>query len=278
MYDRIAVPLDGSVIAGGAIGPARRLARAHDADLVLVAVSTPATGGTARAEEVLEQGRQHAGPDVETLVIDHTDAAVALGDFDAADPRTLLCMTTRGRGAAHGALLGRTALSVVEHSPHAVVLIGPRCDRDRESPIDPIIACLDGTGEAEHVVPWVTAWSEHTGASILLFRVVYPVGAPGVGDPPSRARLDDLAYLDTIRQQLHTAHPDIRQVTVSHERPASAISEAAHGFDDAMFAVATSHPSTVSELLLGSTAADVIRAARVPVLIVSKHGTSSPPA
>lgn len=278
MYDWVAVPLDGSVTAYGAIGPARRLAHAHDAQLVLVTVATPATGGTTKADDILHEGRQRAEVDVETLVIDHTDAAVALGEFDAADARTLLCMTTRGRGAAHRALLGSTALSVVEHSPHAVVLIGPRCDKKRDTPIDPIITCLDGTTEAEQIVPWATAWSERTGASILLLRVVYPTGAPGVGDPPSQERLDDLAYLDTIRQRLHAEHPDIRHVTIPHERPASAISEAAHGYDDAMFAVATSHPSTVTELLLGSTAADIIRAARVPVLIVSRHGSLPPPA
>jgi nucleotide-binding universal stress UspA family protein len=277
MYDRIAVALDGSVTAYAAIGPARRLARAHDAQLVLVTVATPNTGGTAKAETVLEKGRQRAGVNVDTMIIDHTDAAVALGEFDAADPRTLVCMTTRGRGSARRALLGSTALAVVEHSPYAVVLIGPLCDQHRDTPIDPIVTCLDGTTDAEHILPWASAWSEHTGATILLLRAVYPAGPPGAGDPPSRAQLDDLAYLEQIRQRLRSEHPDIRQVTIPHEQPAVAIREAAHGYDDAMFAVATSHPSFVKELLLGSTAADIIRAARVPVLIVSKQGTSPPP-
>ncbi|MGF1598314.1 MAG: universal stress protein [Acidimicrobiales bacterium] len=43
-----------------------------------------------------------------------------------------------------------------------------------------------------------------------------------------------------------------------------------------MLAVASSHPGTVTELLLGSTAAAVIRNAHVPVLVVSKSGTSPP--
>ena len=103
--------------------PGRRLAREHGATLVLVSV---ATDGVAEAEAVLAEGRRLAGSELDVLVIEHDDPAVALGDFDASDPRTLLCMSTRGRGAVGRALIGRMALSVVEHSPHAVVLIGPR--------------------------------------------------------------------------------------------------------------------------------------------------------
>jgi nucleotide-binding universal stress UspA family protein len=97
MFDRIAVPLDGSDIAARAIGPGRRLAKVHDARLVLVTVATPATGGTARAHDILAAGCVAAGhDDVDTLVIDADDAAGALAEFDADHPATLMCMTTRG--------------------------------------------------------------------------------------------------------------------------------------------------------------------------------------
>ncbi len=56
-----------------------------------------------------------------------------------------------------------------------------------------------------------------------------------------------------------------------------AIRHASRGHDDAMLAVTTSHPGRTTQLLLGSRAADVIRAATVPVLVASKHGTAPPP-
>ena len=274
MYDRIAVPLDGSATAFRAIGPARRVARAHDAGLELVTVATDRR----TAEAVLTEGRRLAGSDdVDTVVLEHADAAVALGDHDASDPRTLLCMTTRGRGSAHRALVGSTALAVVEHSPHAVVLIGPRCDLDRDSPISPVIVCLDGTPEAEHVVGWATAWCAHTGASITLLRVVYPIGEPGAGDPPGTATIHDLRYLERVAERVRADHPDVTHLTLPHERPTDAIRHASRGHDDAMLAVTTSHPGRTTQLLLGSRAADVIRAATVPVLVASKHGTAPPP-
>lgn len=86
MYDRIAGALDGSVTASGAIGPARRLARADDARLVLVSVATSPADGAANATAVLDEGRRRAGGSTETLAIDGDDAAFALADFTAADP------------------------------------------------------------------------------------------------------------------------------------------------------------------------------------------------
>ena len=62
----------------------------------------------------------------------------------------------------------------------------------------------------------------------------------------------------------------------SHERPDEAIRDASTGHDNAMLAVATSHQGMITGLLLGSTAAAVIRNAHVPVLVVPKSGTSPP--
>ncbi len=56
-----------------------------------------------------------------------------------------------------------------------------------------------------------------------------------------------------------------------------AIRDATDGYSNAMFAIATSHPGPVTDLLLGSTAAHIIRTADVPVLVVSKTDTADPP-
>lgn len=276
MYDRIAVPLDGSATAYRAIGPARRIARVHGARLELVTVDT-GSGTDPRA--VLAEGRRRAGGDADTVAIEHRDAAVALGAHDESHPRTLLCMTTRGHGAARRALIGSTALAVVEHSPHAVVLVGPRCDVDRTTPIEPVIVCLDGSSETLVVLPWVTAWCSVTDAPIMLVRVTYPLGTPGAGEPPATEAVRDLRHAEQVADRIRAEHPGIAvtQTTIPHEQPIDAIRASAHGHDDAMLAVTTSHPTTTTQLALGSVAADVVRAATVPVLVASKQGTSAPP-
>ncbi len=60
MFDRIAVPLDGSEIAFPALGPGRRLAHVHGARLVLVTVATPETGGITGARH-LGRRQAHSG-------------------------------------------------------------------------------------------------------------------------------------------------------------------------------------------------------------------------
>jgi nucleotide-binding universal stress UspA family protein len=277
MFDRIAVPLDGSDLALRAVGPGRRLARVHDARLVLVTVATPEIGGTTRATNVLAAGRLVAGPDVDTLMIDADDAASALAAFDVDHPATLMCMTTRGRGALRRRLLGSAALAVVRQSPRAVVLVGPRCSPELGSPIDPIIVCLDGTGEAEVVLPWATRWAQCTDAALLLVHVVYPVAPPEVRVPPSTDLIEQLEYLPRLSQQIRAEHPNVRHLTISGADPGVAIREATDGYRHAMFAIATSHPGPAMDLLVGSTAAQLIRTADVPVLVVSKTDTAGPP-
>ena len=277
MFDRIAVPLDGSDIALRAIGPGRRLARVHDARLVLVTVATPETGGTTRAHNVLAAGRLVAGTDVEILTIDADDAASALAEFDADYPATLVCMTTRGHGAMRRKLIGGVALAVVRDSPQAVVLIGPRCNPDLDTPIDPIIVCLDGTPAAEVVLPWATRWGQSTDAGLLLIHVVYPVAPPEARIPPSMHRVEQLDYLTGLSQQLRAEHPNVRHITIPGADPGVAIRDATDVYANAMFAIATSHPGPVTDLLLGSTASHIIRTADVPVLIVSKTDTAAPP-
>jgi nucleotide-binding universal stress UspA family protein len=219
MFDRIAVPLDGSDIAARAIGPGRRLANVHGARLVLVTVATPAIGGTNRAHNVLAAGGVVAGDDVDTLVIDADDAASALAAFDADHPATLMCMTTRGHGALRRKLLGGVALAVVRDSPHAVVLVGPRCNAELDTAIDPIIVCLDGTNEAEVVLPWATRWARSTDAALLLMHVVYPFGPPEVRVPPSRQLVEQLDYLPKLSQQLRAEHIDVRHITIPTPTP-----------------------------------------------------------
>jgi nucleotide-binding universal stress UspA family protein len=274
MYQRIAVPLDGSELAYNALGPAQRIAAIHQAQLLLVVV---ATAEVLNPTAVLDEAQRRIGAPTKSLVLDHDDAAQALGAYDASEAETLLCMTTRGRGALRRAILGSTALSVVEHSPYAVVLIGPDCDLTKTGPIDHIIICLDGTADAEVIIPWATEWAGRNSTPILLLKVVYPIGSPGVSDPPSQEFRAELNYLSDLTDRLQAQGAKLQQITLAHQNPSEAIREATQNYHDALIAVTTSHPNRLAELLDGSTAADVIRRSSTPVLIASRHGTISPP-
>lgn len=297
MYDCIAVPLDGSPTALAALPTAVRLTTAFGARLALVTVATPAVasaGGTARVvqqgrrsidelteptatEETADAEHRTSGASVELIELEGPDAAEALGRFDADHPRTLLCLSTTGRGAARRALLGSTALQVVRHSPYAVLLVGPACDRSRNGPIEPIIACLDGSAEAEVVVPWVAAWARHTGSTIELIRAIYPFGEPGAADPPTSEQVADLRSLERVAAELAQQGLATRTNTTPREDPLGLIDEALRSAPDGIVALSTSHPGRLAEVLTGSTAAEVVRSSPLPVLITSRADTAPPP-
>lgn len=283
MYEHVAVPLDGSEAALSAIAPARRLAAAFDAELVFVSVATPAVeraGGTAavfsealgRLAAVDTTDGAAARPAV--VELDRPDAAATLGRFDADDPRTLVCMSTTGRGALGRAVLGSTALSVVRHSPFAVVLVGPRCGWASTGPVGPIVTCLDGSRDAEVVLPWVEAWARHTGATVELVRGVYPFGEPGAADPPTAEQIADLGYLGKIAARVRDHGVEVRADTSVVERPLGMILDAVDAAPDGVVALSTSHPGLVTGLLAGSNAADVVRRSTIPVLVASRDDTA----
>lgn len=291
MYDRIAVPLDGSRVAAAALPTGRRLAATFGARLALVSVSTHAVERSGGITAVLDEGRRtlaeleglpsDGGPtdtgSIELVQLDGPDAAAALGRFDGDHPRTLVCMSTTGRGAAHRTLLGSTALAVVRHSPFAVVLVGPRCDPSRTGPVDPIITCLDGSPEAESVLPWVERWARSTGAAIELVRAVYPLGEPGRADPPTAEQIADLGYLDRVARMLAEQGVRCRHETVPHERPVEVVDAAVRSAPDSIVALSTSHPGRMVDLMMGSQAAELVRTAMVPVLVASRRDTVPPP-
>ena len=105
---------------------------------------------------------------------------------------------------------------------------------------------------------------------------MYPVGEPGVADPPGERFLDDLAYLERVRGRLDAL--EVRHQTVPHVSASVGIADELRGFDDALLAVSTSHPGAVADLVRGSATGDLLRSVTVPVLVVSKTGTVPPPA
>lgn len=285
MYERIAVPLDGSATALSAIGPAQRLASTFGAELVLVSVATPAVerlGGTtvvfSEALARLAAGDRSGAvaPAPPTVELAGADAADALGRFDAEDPLTLVCMSTTGRGALGRSVLGSSALSVVRRSPFAVVLVGPRCVWTTSGPVDPIVACLDGSHHAEAVLPWVEAWARRTGAVVELVRGVYPFGEPGAADPPTAERIADLGYLGRVAARVRGRGIEVRADSTVVERPLRMILDAIGAAPDGVVALSTSHPGLVTGLLAGSTAAEVARRAPIPVLVASHRDTADP--
>jgi len=266
MYSHVLVPLDGSDRALAALGPARRLARLHDAQLRVVTVATPDTTAE-EIEAIVAIGRQAAGAAVpEAIVLRGTDAASELARLDRDSPQSLLCLTTRARRPLGRMLFGSVAGELVRQSTKAAVLVGPSCDVADTTAIRRLVVCLDGTPAGETILPWAARWNLATGVPLVLVRVVYPLVDAAARIPPTEEQLDDLGYVRRLALRLGQAGHRVADVTVQHASASDALVDLAAGIPGTLLAVSTA----AAEPLEGSTAGQLVRSSSVPVLVASR--------
>jgi nucleotide-binding universal stress UspA family protein len=132
MTDRanLLVPLDGSAAADRALQTARDLARAMDAEVVLLHVLDPPEGraGMASSDEAVEylRGRQETVETPARYRVQEGRTAIqgileAVRDEDA----VLVVLATHGRSAHPESPLGSVARELPRLCPKPVVLVGP---------------------------------------------------------------------------------------------------------------------------------------------------------
>lgn len=270
MYSRVLVPLDGSDRALAALGPARRLARLHHAQLGVVTVAAPETTD-AEIEAVVAAGLRVAGdPAAPAIVLRGLDAASELARLDREYQDTLLCLTTRARRPLGRAVLGSVARDVVRASDQALVLVGPRCAPTDAGGFHRLLVCLDGTPEGEIILSWATRWSVASGLPLALMRVVYPLVDPASRIAPTEEQLDQLGYVYRVARRLERDGYQVAGATVQHPSTSAAIIDFAAANPDALIAVSTADPDPLAEALEGSIAAQVVRSSSAPV-IVARH-------
>ena len=127
MFGDVIVPLDGSLEASRALGPAAIVAGSLDSTLRAVAFAAPKNH-----VDVQDAVQSQVGEftDVKTSVLVADAAAPVADEFAAlveASPEALVCMTTAGHGRTAG-LTGSVATELLRKLSRPVLLIGPECD------------------------------------------------------------------------------------------------------------------------------------------------------
>ncbi|HET7229396.1 MAG TPA: universal stress protein [Longimicrobium sp.] len=294
MFGCIAVPLDGSAAAECALPLAASLARESRARLQLLRVhgkhrpgealeAIPAYGWeqiaaydngsdqeayereadeltalAARATVrwgVMASSRMLRGDPAQSIVEHARDARV-----------DLLVMSTHAAGGRLHGPMGSVAEVVMRHSHIPVLLARP------DSPAPPrgtgprtILVPLDGSAFSEAILDPVVAVAHATGAEVKLLRVLGP------GEMPSFIHADlpptPEAYLNGIAGVLppNVTVSDAR-VVVDPSASLAILHEAAEVGAD-LIAMATHGCGGARSLLLGSTAAQVLRGTRKPLLL-----------
>ncbi len=272
MTATVYVPLDGSERAEAALPPACALAERTGAELVLVATPWPATS-TETVNNYLSARAAFLDQPARTRLVLDREIADAVR-MVAAEPDTLVCMTTRGRGVVQEALLGSVAAEVVRTSVAPVLFVGPRMGARWELGDDPlIIAGLDGSTPSLVAAQSAGVLAISIRARVRAVEVLRPSDVITVGE----VRAGDVAMLEHVVAELTE-----RGVTADYEMvdgydAADTLAEHAASQHAAVISVASHGRSGMARALLGSIAMRTIRHAPCPVLVtgpaVHRHAT-----
>jgi nucleotide-binding universal stress UspA family protein len=249
---RILVPLDGSRLAERAVSVASALARLFHERVILLTV-----GGDDRvlrppADQLAAEGipattEAVMGPVAETIC-----------RFAHEQDVGLIVMSTQGNTGARRRIMGSVAQRVVRQAQRPVLIVPPRAQVADRPSFDRLIVSLDGSNEAERVLPFASSFARRFGAPVVLLHAFDEV-SDGL-DAIER-------YLARETERLASEGVEAEFRTVA-DQPAEAILGALDPERQDLLMIATHGRGGVERLLLGSVAQSVVRSSGAPVLLV----------
>jgi nucleotide-binding universal stress UspA family protein len=285
MTQKILIPLDGSTVAEGILTPLSHLLE-RDAEVTLLQVSEPGSELDREPLGPLSMAATKALVSVEARLAQTARARVKIVRGDPATEivrharetgQTLIAMATHGRTGLDRWLRGSVAERVLRTTRTPLLLCNPRgFTGHREGPFRKILVPLDGSSEADQVLPHVIELARAYGARVSLLRVEplivtefpSPLLEGSLWDPAATTR-----SLEPQRERLRAAGLEVETIA-AYGVVALEILRAASDSD--LLAMSTHGRSGPSRWWFGSVAEQVLREARVPLLVVRAGGEASP--
>jgi nucleotide-binding universal stress UspA family protein len=299
MFHKILIPLDGSPLAEKALQHVMQLAPPDSAELVLVNVIETyrysATTMEMPSIDVLRYVRKGVETYMDTqrsqleaqqyavqLYIMDGDAAGGILDVAHTTEADLIVMTTHGRSGVARWALGSVAERVIHNAPLPVWLVRENTRVISPHEMQRILVPLDGSAMAETALDQAQRLAQKTGAELLLLRVVPEpddINRRMIFATESSAqtalatwRCHAEQYLANVVQERIGAGIDIRTLVTSGAPVRSMLDTISAESIDAIV-MATHARLGFDRLLHGSVAAEVLRHAGCPLLLV--HATEA---
>ncbi len=269
----IVVPLDGSIVAEGALPLAADIARRSNALLHLVQVRAPAPVAVAAgAGEFLPETEPYLAREAERFCLNTTYMTAELAEPDPIGALTayaisaqcdLVVLATHGHGALGRAWIGSMADQLVTALPMPLLIVRPA---ERPTPgrerIRNLAVLLDGSDRAEAILEPVTRLGALYDARYALIRVS--------GEPPTHGPGDARLYLEEVAQVLRGRGLETATLVLPGWDVAAAVADFAWGAGADLIAVAT-HGRT-GPAQRGSVTQELLRLGPTPLLTLLAPG------
>jgi len=279
---RILIPLDGSSLAEAVVPVAGALARDYEAEILLLRALPikRSADEEAEAQQAAEEYLARVGEDLRRRGLSavewkvwYNEPAQAIVDAATYNEIDLVTMATHGRSGLGRLFLGSVAESVVRRLTVPVLLVRGEPSAEPGA-IGRILVPLDGSEASEAVLAVVAGLAGPFDFTIDLLHVVEPLTPAALAEVGSQA--DEL-----LRRRYAEAETDLARLAGRLEArglrvrwtarlglAAEAIQEYADREKIGLIAMTTHGRSGLGRLFLGSVAEQILRAARVPVLLL----------
>jgi nucleotide-binding universal stress UspA family protein len=260
MFKHFIVPIDGSPASFDALPVAAQLATAVGGKIDVISVRRHS--GVASSTRALERELdrvQHDSPEVCRIVTTDESVADAISDIVRSTPDSLVVMSSHGHGRS-AAVLGSTTDRVLRAIGGPVVVVGPSCEVHDLGALDGnYIVPIDGSARAERMVPIVATWALQFGGLPSLVKAIDDVVRP----------VSDESYLSAVAHGLRrrTGRP-VEYEVLDGDHVARAIVDFARSSHASLIFLSTHGRTGLERLRSGSVAAEVVRRAPCPVVMV----------
>jgi len=265
---QLVVAVDGSDRAAVAVHVAQQLARPLNASITVLAVASSRQDRSALEQHVDEMAAEVQG---KTLVIDGGNVAAALLDTVSELPEHVLCMGSHGRGRS-ASVLGSVTAEVTAQTSEPLVVAGPNVPA-QHAVAGRLVACADGSARSESVLPTAASWAAALGLGLSVVTVAEPIPEPMTpGAPYRRSHGPQVAaepYIGELVDRWQGRGMDVDgDVVYDPVSVAGGLADFLSSHPAELVAVATRARRGVARLVLGSHAANIVRAVNAPVLLV----------
>lgn len=295
-HSKILVPLDGSELAEVALPYAEGLAVKFDAEIILLAVEGTVVGESVIPASQLETIKnnnlrylQHRASILQGKGVNVSsefrfgDAASEIVDFARVNKVDQIVIATHGRSGLKRWVLGSTADRVIRSTDKPILLI--RAKEGKSDVLDRhlfyrVTVPLDGSKEAEGIIPYVEELSAQFQMEVILLQVitertyVEPV-AFGEGfqnvsltmEMIDRRKKEAYGYLNIVKQRLESQGILVRTM-VMFGNAGDKIIDTAQDMDSGLVAMTTHGRSGITRWVYGSVADKLLHAGTTPLLLV----------
>ena len=288
---RILCPTDFSLISGKALRQAIPIAQWYGATLTALHVTPPWPEEVAAFPEYAEPMVLPTPADVTTVLRDFVRpaeergvacevaaaqgrVAPAIAGFAQQSGAELVVMGTHGHGGFERLVLGSVTDKVLRKSPCPVLTVGPGVTEDRPLAFARILCALDFSDASLQALDYAVSLARHSQAVLHVVHVVdWP--AEALSSPKGFDLRDFRRHLaDHALRSLSAALPEsvraqcaAEEITTFGKAHDSILRIAAEKRSD-LLVLGVHGPGVVDRAVFGSTAYQVVRGARCPVLTV----------